>query len=87
MWDWDEDKRRATLAVRGLDFRLIAQFDLGGAVIEPDLRRDYGEPRFQAMGMIDGRLHLIVFTPRGDRMCLISLRRANKREQRRWERR
>ena len=84
MWDWDEAKRAQTLSRRGLDFALVRGFDLASAMIEPDTRRDYGELRFRAFGVIDGRLHAIVFTPRHDRLRLISLRRANERERRRW---
>lgn len=84
MWDWDENKRRATLLFRGLDFALVEGFDLGAAVIDPDDRRDYGEARYKATGMIGGRLFIVVFTPRGDRFRLISLRKANAREKRGW---
>ncbi len=84
MWDWDEEKRQATLLLRGLDFVLVRDFDLTAAQIDPDLRQDYGEARFKATGMIDDRLFSIVFTPRGDRLRLISLRKSNERERRIW---
>ena len=87
MWDWGEDKRQSTLLLRGIDFRIIAGFDLATSQIDPDYRHDYGEPRFQAMGLIDGRLYFVVFTPRGDRVRLIGLRRANASERRAWENR
>lgn len=48
----------------------------------PDLRRDYGETRLRVFGMIDSRLHVGVITRRGDVTRVISLRRANRREQR-----
>jgi hypothetical protein len=50
-----------------------------------DTRNDYGEPRFQALGFIEGRLHMLVFTPRVDETHVISLRKANKREVKRYE--
>ncbi len=84
MWEWDEAERAQTLARRGLDFGSVVRFDLSAARIETDTRRDYGEPRFRGFGMIDGRLHAIVFTRRGDRLRLISLRLANQRERHRW---
>jgi uncharacterized DUF497 family protein len=87
MWDWDEDKRRATLLLRGLDLAIVGGLDLSSAVIDPDDRRDYGEARFKATGMIGGRLFIVVFTPRGGRFRLISLRKANTRERRAWENR
>ena len=84
MWDWDEPKRQATLLLRGLDFAMVNQFDLDTAVIDPDDRRYYGELRFKATGMIGGRLFIVIFTPRGERFRLISLRKANTREKREW---
>lgn len=47
-------------------------------------RYDYGEDRFQALGLIDGRLHMLVFTIRGGTLRAISLRKANPREVRRY---
>ena len=87
MWDWGEDKRQSTLLLRGIDFRIIAGFDLATAQIDPDFRQDYGEPRFQAMGLIDGRLYFVVFTPRGDRVRLMPVQGQRERERRAWENR
>lgn len=84
MWKWDEDKRQETLLIRGLDFAIVRDFDLTTAQIDQDIRRDYGEVRFKATGMIGGRLFILIFTPRGERLRLISLRRANEREKRAW---
>jgi uncharacterized DUF497 family protein len=50
------------------------------AFIVEDRRRDYGERRYQAMGPIAGRLHVLVFTPRAGAIHVISLRKANDRE-------
>ena len=49
-----------------------------------NVRRDYGEPRFQALGRIGQRLHMLVFTPRAGTVHVI-LRRVNKREITRYE--
>ena len=83
---WDEGKRLATLASRGIDFAAVARIDWSSAIIVPDDRRDYGEVRLRIMGLIDGRLHAAVAAPRGDTLRIISLRKANPREQRLWER-
>ena len=86
MWDWDEDKRQTNLAKHGVDFANVAGFDWATATIEPDTRFDYGEMRFEATGKIGLRLHVIVFTPRNSQFRIISLRKANSREEARWER-
>lgn len=84
MWDWDEAKRQANLTKHGLDFAEVAGFDWLTAIIEPDRRRDYGEERLSAFGHLYGRLHVLTFTRRDGRVRIISLRKANKREQRKW---
>lgn len=86
-YEWDEAKRASTLALRGIDFADMARFDWDSAVLVPDDREDYGEPRFRATGLIDGRLHMAVLTPRDGAVLLISLRKANERERRKWENR
>ena len=49
MWDWDENKRQATLLHRGVDFAIVEEMDLDLAEISRDTRRDYGEVRLQAI--------------------------------------
>ena len=45
-----------------------------------DARREYGEPRFVAYGLIRNRMHVCVYTLRGDAHRIISLRKANRSE-------
>lgn len=73
------------MALRGLSFELACEFEWSTALIVEDVRRDYGERRFQALGRIGRRLHMLVFTPRAGTVHVISLRRANKREVTRYE--
>lgn len=84
MWNRDETKRQRTLQDRGIDFADVVRFDFDTAEIKPDLRRDYGEVRLLALGMIDGRLHMLCFTRRGEVRRVMSLRRADAREYRKW---
>jgi uncharacterized DUF497 family protein len=58
----------------------VAQFEMETAMICLDIRQNYGEPRFNALGLIENRLYHMTFTVRGDAICVISLRKANKRE-------
>jgi uncharacterized DUF497 family protein len=73
------------MAERGLSFELVEEFEWDSALVVEGVRRDYGERRFQALGMIKGRLHALVFTPRAGRVHVISLRKANRREIRLYE--
>ena len=51
-----------------------------------DTRRDYGERRVKAFGSIGGRLHVCIYTVRGDGVRrIVSLRKANRKEVRRWQ--
>lgn len=84
MWDWDEAKRQHNLRKHGIDFAEAAAFDWLTAHIEPDNRQDYGEERLGAFGHLHGRLYVLTFTRRDGRVRIISLRKANKREQRKW---
>jgi len=72
------------MARRGLSFELVRQLEWLGAHIEPDTRKDYGEPRFLVTGFIGEHLYRMVFTPRGNKVRVISLRRANLRERTRY---
>jgi hypothetical protein len=82
--EWDEAKRQANLAKHGVDFTAALEFDWGSAKQSPDDRQDYGEGRTVALGLLDGRVHVLIFTRRGDRVRIISLRKANAREVRQW---
>ena len=77
---FDAAKSEHNLATRGISFEQAAQFEWASALIAEDLPRPYGEQRFQALGFIGSRLHMLVFTPRARKVHVISLRKANKRE-------
>jgi uncharacterized DUF497 family protein len=82
---FDPKKNERNIAERGLSFDLVEEFEWDSALVVEDSRKDYGERRFQALGLIDGRLHALVFTPRAGRVHVISLRKANLREVRHYE--
>ena len=81
--EFDPQKNERNIAERGISFTLAAEFDLTSAAVQRSDR--YGEERFLATGMIGDRVHIVVFTQRGDKMRVISLRRANAREVKRYE--
>jgi uncharacterized DUF497 family protein len=78
---YDPDKRERTLAERGLDFDDAAEVFAGKTIEFVDDRRDYGEARWISMGMLRGRMVVLVWTARGDVRHIISMRKANEREQ------
>jgi len=60
--------------------RDTAEFDFETALVYVDERRDYEETRYVALGLLDGRLHVLCFTEASDRIRVISFRKANSRE-------
>jgi len=77
---FDPQKNERNIAQRGIPFEFVEDFEWDNALVVEDLRKDYGERRFQALGLIAGRLHALVFTPRAGLVHVISLRKANRRE-------
>lgn len=78
---FDSAKQAKTLAERGLDFRRCNEVFAANHMTLPDDRRDYGEPRFMTVGTLDSRMVVVVWTPRNGNCRIISMRRANDREQ------
>lgn len=83
---YDPGKNEKNIAERGISFDRASEFEWSGALVVEDTRKDYREARFQALGFIEGRLHMLVFTPRAGDTHVMSLRKANKREVKRYER-
>lgn len=80
-YDWDEAKRDANRQKHGVDFTQAEQMDWGSCLTRIDDRHCYGEARFQTLGLIQGRLHMLVWTqPAPATIRIISLRKANRRE-------
>ncbi len=64
----------------GLSLADAGRLDWDALRIQADARRDYREDRLVGYGLLHGRLHCVVFTPRDGAIRVISLRRANYRE-------
>jgi len=61
---YDPLKSASNEALWGLPFAMAQHFEWPSALVIQDVRKDYGERRFSALGLIGGRLHVLVFTPR-----------------------
>ena len=73
------------LAERGLDFADIVSFDWETALTFVDARRDYGELRRLSLGYLRQSIVVVVYIYRDDACRIISIRKANRREQHRYE--
>ena len=83
-YEWDEAKRLANLKKHGVDFAEVDAFDWIAAQYRTD-DGGYAEERFKALGLFRGRVHVVIFTFRGPKTRIISFRKAEKREIRRYE--
>ncbi|TXT41669.1 MAG: hypothetical protein FD135_73 [Comamonadaceae bacterium] len=85
-FEWDEAKSETCFEQRGFDFAYAARafFDPHRRVQE-DKRYNYGEIRYQLLGKIESRLFVLVYTARNETLRIISARKANLREVRRYE--
>lgn len=83
--EWDHEKREATLRERGLDFASVVDADWDGALTIEDTRADYAERRFVSLVPIHGRLCVLAWCRRGEALRVISLRKANSRERKRYD--
>lgn len=79
-YEWDPAKAEGNLGKHGISFEAMGDFDWETAVIVPDDRRDYGEPRYLAIGLIGPDLCSLAFTIRANRVRVISLRLAGRKE-------
>jgi hypothetical protein len=87
-FEWDEGKSDACFRDRGFDFAYAAlAFADPDRIIRQDTRHSYGEDRYQLIGRIEERLFVLVYTPRHDAIRIISARKANSREVKRYENR
>ena len=85
---FDPAKDAANLAKHGVSLLDAVGFEWETAVVWPDTRRDYGEPRMVALGYIGLRIMSVVFVDRPPEQPterrIISLRKANTREVKRY---
>jgi uncharacterized protein len=80
LFEWDAAKSTSNAKARGLSFEIaMALFD-GPTLESPDRRRDYGEQRVKAIGVVAGHVLVCVYTDRDAVRRIINLRAANRRE-------
>ncbi len=84
--EWDGRKNRGNIRKHGFDFIDAWEVFHNPLIPRLDTREEYGEARWEAIGMLRGRVVVLVFTePRPDTIRIISLRKANKDERKAHE--
>lgn len=84
---FDDKKCKATLSARRLDMARADEVFAGPTLTVADARQDYGEQRLITVGLLDDRMVVMAWTERGTARRIISLRKANDREQQAYGRR
>jgi uncharacterized protein len=77
---WSERKRAINLKDHGLDFIDVPRVFEGATYTFEDARFDYGEQRFETLGLLAGVPVSIVHKESEDEIRVISFRKATKRE-------
>lgn len=79
--EFDPEKRVRTLNERQLDFARAGEVFAKKHFTLEDTRLDYGETRYITIGQLDQRMVVLIWTRRGQVRRIISMRKANEREQ------
>ena len=74
--EWDSAKEQANRKKHGVDLRSAAKLFLDPYLIEFDDRDAPGELRFNAIGLVDGRMLYVTYTMRGDVVRIIIRQRS-----------
>ncbi len=77
---WHEEKRQSNIRKHGLDFSQAYKVFVGVTFTFEDNRFDYGEQRFVTIGLLE-EVVVIVHTESTEEIRIISMRKANKNEQ------
>jgi len=86
-FEWDEAKAAANIRKHKISFQEARRvFDDLFVLIEQDLNEDFGEDRYIATGIVEGLLLTVIYTERGVRIRIISARKADNNEQRKYYR-
>jgi len=83
-FEWDEAKRQANITKHDVNFLEVMEILADAPLLHDDSRQDYGERRCQAVGIVDGKMLVMIFTIRDGSFRIISARRANSRERREY---
>ncbi|OYU91778.1 MAG: hypothetical protein CFE29_02645 [Bradyrhizobiaceae bacterium PARB1] len=81
-FDWDEEKNAINRAKHGIDFEDASELFFRPIILRRSDRKN--EERWTALGPLENRLIVVVFTWRDRTIRIISARRARKNEEREY---
>lgn len=81
---FDFTKDAINVRKHGISLSRVKDFDFDAALYSSDDSEDYGENRLIALGFIEARLYFLIFAQRGESIRAISLRKADKHEEKEY---
>ncbi len=88
MFQWDDIKAKSNEVKHSVNFPFATRaFDDENRLTVIDNRFDYGEVRYITLARIEQRVYIVVYTIRGSVIRLISARKANSKEVKRYDNR
>ena len=83
-FEWDERKNKSNIEKHGIDFRDAQDIFQSKRLSIDDTRHEYGERRIITVGLIGKSVYVVVYNKREEAIRLVSARKANERERRRY---
>jgi uncharacterized DUF497 family protein len=83
-FEWDQAKSERNRRERGFNFERAALIFQGPVIEWCDIRKDWGEPRIVAIGVVEDDILAVIYTKRGEVRRIISARKARKKERELW---
>ena len=83
-FEWDENKNKYNINKHGIDFNDSKQIFDKPILVKEDTKKDYGEKRWIAIGLLIEFVVVTVFTFRNKIIRIISIRLANKKEKEKY---
>ena len=78
-------KNQTNIEQRGLSYDEVTSFEIDTALIWQDTRKIYPEIRYSSLGLLNGQLYALVLTETQQGIRVISFRKANRKEVKRYE--
>jgi uncharacterized DUF497 family protein len=81
----DPNKSRANFSKHGIVLEFAQQLEWAKEVVWQDARHNYNEVRMSGLVPLAGKVYAVVYVVRDESTRMISLRKANKREAKYYE--
>jgi uncharacterized DUF497 family protein len=85
IYEWDQEKAESNALKHRIDFETASRVFLDlNRIEEYDSQHNETEDRRQVTGMVTPAVIVVIFTERGETICIISARKANEQERKKY---